>query len=151
VERTPEWKTHLVPRYDAVQTVGVLACGAVALVALGLGWRLCVGLSVLPFFVTLGSPFTGMLAALAVAIVGVLAAGWRLLDAARRSPRSAGWVVATLGLVGGILAWTRTCGPGLPRRPLATDPKPTAQGAANPAVLLGYSAVAGSALRGDSP
>ena len=150
VEKPAMWKTHYVAAFGVLAIIMGLACAAVASLFAGLGAWLCVGFSIVPVLLIAWSLLAGVLAWLATALVGVLFACAQLVRFVWTSKRSMR-VGIVLALAGGVVVLVRfhLDHPSPRVRMTASGDRSNAPARPLPAVLLGYSAVAGGRLRSD--
>ena len=146
VESATAWKTHHAVAWRALQIVSALACATVALLFVGLGLWSCLLLSSVPVLFLVWSPLAGILAWLATAVVGGLFCCWTFVEYLRRSKRPV-IGIAVVALAGVALVWFQRGRTNPSAETPADGDRSVAKAGALPGVLLGYSAVAGGALR----
>jgi hypothetical protein len=146
------WKTNYATKLGDLLPIAVLASLSVAALHVGLGPGLCVVFSIVPVLIFIWFPVAGILAWVSASVVGLLFCGWRLLW---YLPRRARWVlglalpaIAAIVVVG--LVWPRPTRILSGAETAAHADRVNVQPGPLPGVLLGYSAVAGSALRTDT-
>lgn len=152
LEKATAWKTHRSADLGVLRFIVPMAVVAVAVLAWGFGLWWCLLFSLMPVLALFESPTVAILAWLATIVVGVLFCCGRLVGLCRRAKGAAvGVALVVLAGVAVAFGWMRSGRTSPSREAPAAATDSGARAATVPGVLLGYSAVAGGALRGESP